>query len=163
METLLAVNIVPLADHPGAISLLAAWFHAEWSGFDGRSEEIIEAQLAENLNRDSIPITFLAMADSMVVGTVSLDLSDLPTHNHLSPWLASLLVVPEARGRGIATALVRHAQAFAVLHKVPSLFLWTPGSARLYERCGWIETERSFYASQPITVMALRYAIANRG
>jgi predicted N-acetyltransferase YhbS len=114
---------------------------------------MIETQLAENLGRSSLPVTFLAMEDSKVVGTVSLDLSDLPSHDQLSPWLASLFVVPEARGRGIATALVRHAQEFPALRKVSALYLWTPGLTRLYERCGWIEIERTHYASRPITVM----------
>jgi predicted N-acetyltransferase YhbS len=114
---------------------------------------MIEAQLSENLSKDSIPITFLAMQDSMVVGTVSLDRSDLPSHNHLSPWLASLFVVPETRGRGIATALVQHVQEFAAQRKVPSLYLWTPGLTRLYERFGWVEIERTQYESRPITLM----------
>jgi GNAT superfamily N-acetyltransferase len=93
--------------------MLAGWFHREWSTFDGRSVKVIEAQLAENLSRDSIPITFLAIEESILVGTVSLDLSDLPSHDHLSPWLASLFVLPAARGQGIGTDLIRHAQEFA--------------------------------------------------
>jgi GNAT superfamily N-acetyltransferase len=151
-----ALTIRPLADRPQAISLLATWFHAEWSTFDGRSTEEIESQLIETLNRDSIPITFLALRDSAVIGTVSLDLSDLPSHDHLSPWLASLFVPPVARGQGTATALVRHAQEFAKLHGIGPLYLWTPGSTRLYERCGWTEIERTFYGSRPIAIMGFK-------
>ncbi len=91
--------------------------------------------------------------DSRVVGTASLDTSDLPSHDHLSPWLASLFVLPELRGRGIAAALVKHVLSSTALQTVPSLFLWTPGSTRLYERCGWVEIERTSYGSRPITVM----------
>jgi predicted N-acetyltransferase YhbS len=147
------MRICPLADRPDAIPLLAGWFHSEWSSFDGRSVTMVEAQLAENLKRESIPITFLALVGATVIGTVSLDESDLPSHYHLSPWLASLFVAPEARERGIATALVRYALDFAALQKIPSLYLWTPGPTRLYERCRWIEIERTEYASCPITVM----------
>jgi GNAT superfamily N-acetyltransferase len=46
------------------------------------------------------------MHESNVIGTVSLDFSDLPSHDHLSPWLASLFVLPEARGQGTGTALI---------------------------------------------------------
>ena len=147
------MTICPLADRPAVIPLLASWFHSEWSAFDCRSVPTIEAQLSENLSRRSIPITFLALEDSSVIGTVSLDTSDLPSHDHLSPWLASLFVRPEARGQGIATALVGHALSFAALHKVSPLYLWTPGPTRLYERRGWIEIERTSYAFRPITIM----------
>jgi GNAT superfamily N-acetyltransferase len=147
------VTICPLADVPQAIPLLATWFQSEWSIFDGRSVKMIETRLAENLGRDSVPITFLAMQESRVIGTVSLDLSDLPFHDHLSPWLASLFVLPEGRGQGKGTALVRHAQEFARLHGVGPLYLWTPGSTRLYEGCGWTEIERTIYGSHPITIM----------
>ena len=116
------MTISSLADLPSSIPLLATWFHREWSSFDGRSVKMIEAQLAEDLNRGSIPVAFLALWDSNVIGTVSLDLSDLPSHDHLSPWLASLFVPPEARGQGIGTALVHHAQEFA----------WSLGTRRLY-------------------------------
>lgn len=148
-----SVTICPLHNRPAAIPLLASWFHSEWSTFDCRPVPIIEAQLSENLSKESIPTTFLALVGSTVVGTVSLDTSDLPSHDQLTPWLASLFVLPEMRGRGIATALVNHAQSFAALQRVSWLYLWTPGSTRLYERCGWAEIERTTYGSRPITVM----------
>jgi GNAT superfamily N-acetyltransferase len=148
--------ILALADIPDAIPLLARWFHAEWHRFDGRSRQTIEAQLAENVSRDSIPITFLAQSHSEVVGTVSLDVSDLPAFDHLSPWLASLFVLPAARGAGIGTALVSHAQQFAASHEINPLYLWTPGSSRLYEKCGWTAFQRTEYNSHPITLMRFR-------
>ncbi len=147
------MKICPLADAPKAIPLLARWFNDEWQVFDGRSTNSIEAQLAENLNRDSIPITFVALNDSMLLGTISLDLSDLPSHDHLSPWLASLYVRPAARDAGVGSALVHHLQQFAALHGFGPLYLWTPGATRLYERCGWTITERTTYNAQPITLM----------
>ncbi len=87
--------------------MMAIWFESEWSSFDRRSVDVIESQLTENLNRDSIPITFVALRNSTVIGTVSLDLTDLPSHDHLSPWLASLFVLPEARGQDIGWLVFR--------------------------------------------------------
>ena len=152
------MTICPLADLPQAIPLLATWVHNEWCSFDGRSIGMIETQLAENLGRDSVPITFLAMQESRVIGTVSLDLSDLPSHDHLSPWLASLFVPPEARSQGKGIVLVRHAQEFAKSHQIGPLYLWTPGSTRIYEGCGWTEIERTIYGSHPITIMRVDVA-----
>ena len=142
-----------LADFPDAVPLLARWFYREWHDFDGRSLADVEAQLAENLTRDSIPTTFLAQSGSEVVGTASLDLTDLPAFGHLSPWLASLYVVPAARSAGIGTALVRHAQQFAASRGIKRIYLWTPGPTRLYENCGWTAFERTTYNSRPINLM----------
>src|SRR5687768_10556584 len=80
------MTISPLADLPDAIRTLANWFHDEWHVLDGRSTELIATQLSENLNRDSIPITFVAHRHSELLGSVSLDLSDLPSFDYLSPW-----------------------------------------------------------------------------
>lgn len=142
-----------LADYPEAVPLLARWFHTEWSEFDGRSKAAIEAQLKDNLHADSIPTTFVARSESEIVGTVSLDLFDLPLFEHLSPWLSSLYVLPRFRGAGIGTALVRHAQLFAWERALSPLHLWTAGPTRLYERCGWTVVERATYNSRPITLM----------
>lgn len=147
------MKICPLADVAEAIPLLARWFNNEWQAFDGRSTSVIEDQLAQNVNRDSVPITFVALDDSTILGTISLDHSDLPSHDHLSPWLASLYVRPTARGAGIGSALVRHLQKFAVSRGCGPLYLWTPGATRLYERCGWTIIHRTTYNSQPITIM----------
>src|SRR5262249_12413251 len=99
------MRILPLANFPDAVPRLARWFHNEWHDFDGRSIAAITAELTENFTRDSIPITFVAQSGSELIGTVSLDLTDLPAFDHLSPWLASLYVRSAARGAGIGTAL----------------------------------------------------------
>jgi GNAT superfamily N-acetyltransferase len=147
------MTIQPLADNPKVMPLLARWFYSEWHSFDGRSQPAIQAQLAENLRRDCMPITFLAVRDGQIAGTVSIDLADLPPFDHLSPWLASLYVIPAARGGGVGTRLVRHAQQFATSHGISRLYLWTPGATRLYEKCGWTVFERTHYNSHPITLM----------
>ena len=91
-----------LADVPAAIPTLAEWFHSEWHHYDGRSVAEVEVELRHYLNRDSLPITFLALNGTEVIGTVSLDTSNLPPYDHLSPWLASLYVVPSAAAKGSA-------------------------------------------------------------
>src|SRR5688572_2594307 len=125
------MHIRLLADLPEAIPTLAEWFHAEWHAFDGRSRSEIEAQLRDNLNRDSLPITFVAVDTTEVIGTVSLELSDLPPYDHLSPWLASLYVEPPRRRAGVGQALVSHAAEFARQRGLSTLYLWTAGSTRI--------------------------------
>lgn len=147
------MTISPLADLPDAIRTLANWFYDEWHIFDGRSVEVIATQLSENLNRDSIPITFVAHRGSELLGTISLDLSDLPSFDHLSPWLASLYVDAAFRGQGVGRGLVHHLQYFASLHRISPLYLWTFGSTRLYERCGWTQFASATYRCRSIKLM----------
>jgi predicted N-acetyltransferase YhbS len=153
------VRIEPLADRPDAIRLLAEWFHAEWHVYDGRSRDEIERQLGNNLRRDALPITFIATAGAEVIGTVSLDESDLPSHDHLSPWLASLYVVPSHRRAGVARALINHLVAFADSKGIASIYLWTPGSTELYERFGWTRMESVLHGRSQIVIMERRAAI----
>jgi GNAT superfamily N-acetyltransferase len=146
-------QIRPLADLLAAIPTLAEWFCAEWQAFDGRSCAEIAAQLQDNLNRDSLPITFVAVEAAEVIGTVSLDLADLPPYDHLSPWLASLYVVPPRRRAGVGRLLVNHAAEFVRQRGLSPLYLWTPGSTRMYADCGWEAMESATYAGRPITIM----------
>jgi hypothetical protein len=80
------VIISPLADVPDALQLLARWLYNEWHAFDGRAKELIEVQLAENLNRDVDPISFVAQADAQLLGTISVDVSDLPHFDAQIRW-----------------------------------------------------------------------------
>lgn len=148
--------IEPIANYPEVIPTLAQWFCDEWP-FEGRSRGAAAAQLRENLNRDRLPITWVCRDDGQVIGTVSLDLSDLPlpAYAHLSPWLASLYVIPSARGRGVGRALVNHLLDFARRGSISTIHLWTPGSTTMYEKCGWKVVGKATYAGHPITVMQI--------
>ena len=128
-------------------------FFDEWHQFDGRSREEIEAQLSGNLNRDRLPITFVAHQDAVLLGTVSLDLTDFLPMDHLSPWLASLYVDAPFRGRGVGRALVGHLQDFASSRGIGPLHLWTPGSTQLYLHCGWTVFASANYGGQPVTIL----------
>jgi GNAT superfamily N-acetyltransferase len=148
--------IEPLADCAEAVPMLAQWFCDEWP-YEERSPGTVEAQLRENLNRDRLPITWIYRSGADVIGTVSLDLSDLPlpAYSHLSPWLASLYVIPSARGRGVGLALVNYLLGFARRASISTAYLWTPGSTKLYEKCGWKIFDTSSYAGHPITLMQI--------
>ncbi len=60
-----------------------------------------------------------------------------PGQRDLSPWLASVYVRPEARGRGVATGLVRHATAQVAKLGIRRFYLFTDSARGLYETCGW--------------------------
>jgi hypothetical protein len=69
--------------------------HAQWSKVTPEisisDREMLFRLRAE---RGRIPTGFVAIVDGQVVGLACLVQCDLDSHQHLSPWLASVLVEP---------------------------------------------------------------------
>ena len=105
------MEIKLLVDHREAITTLADWYKVEWQPYYGeRGHADAEADLTSRCNRDTLPIGFVAVKGSQVMGTVALDLD--PATN-LKPSVVGLLVGSEYRRKGIATALLRTAKDVA--------------------------------------------------
>lgn len=143
-----------LADRPDLIPILAEWFHREWGHISvDRTPERYARLLHENLNRDKIPLTVIAFEDDLPVGTASLDVNDLDDQDGLSPWLASVVVEPDRRGKGLGTALIRRIEDEAKRLGVKTLYLWTEDADTLYVRLGWKRRETRPYRDVTIVVM----------
>lgn len=85
--------------------------------------------------------SFVAVADGEVVGMVGLAPGPLPRMAHTG--LLHLMVHPRCHGRGIGTALMNHAIAFAdnwlMLHRLElSVLSHNPRAQALYERLGFV-------------------------
>jgi N-acetylglutamate synthase-like GNAT family acetyltransferase len=65
------------------------------------------------------------------------------------------MVLPEWRGRGIASTLMRRVVDVARELKVPQLFLWTSSAERLYLKLGWQIVDRADYCDKRIVVMQI--------
>jgi GNAT superfamily N-acetyltransferase len=76
-------------------------------------------------------------ASGAPAGTASLAHRDLDSRPDLTPWLAGVYVPPRFRGRGHATARVRHVERFAAAAGVARLWLYTNTAEPLYARLGW--------------------------
>jgi N-acetylglutamate synthase-like GNAT family acetyltransferase len=146
-------EIIPLADCPDEIPRLAAWVFSEWNAIEAIPVEKIAAGFTNNLNHETIPITFIARIERQPVGCVSIDLTDLPNSDHIGPWLASLYVAPDFRRSGIGAALLRHAQAFSWNLGIHPLLLWTTRNTDFFKREGWIETGQIELAGSIATLM----------
>jgi predicted N-acetyltransferase YhbS len=82
-------------------------------------------RLAQARDKHSIPLSLVALEDDKPIGTVNLVENDNDERQDLTPWLAALLVVPEARGRGVGTRLVRSLVKEAAALGIPRLYLGT--------------------------------------
>ena len=129
-----------LMDYPHYVPIIAFWNYREWHIGKESFDEII-ARYQRRLKRDAVPTTLIAIEDTMPVGSVSLKENDLPERPDLTPWLASLFVLADYRGRDIGRRLLRAGEASAAAAGVGRLYLFTHTAAGLYEKEGWIFME----------------------
>lgn len=82
------------------------------------------------------PLTLVAFADTLPIGSASLVECDLPSHQHLTPWLASLFVATPYQKQGIGGKLVQQIESIAANMSYQQLYLFT-WTAAYYHKLGW--------------------------
>lgn len=137
-------TVALLSDHPHLITEVAAWVFREWPqecALDAGCPTV-EA-LAAKLTRESDRV-WVAVGNGdgdnvgRLLGTVAWCRDDLPERPDLCSWMASLFVVPEARGRGIGKQLVAHFVAYLSPAQFPVyLYCRGPRLVAFYEALGW--------------------------
>lgn len=143
-----------LADVPDVLPTVASWHHHQWSYLAGsRSLNQRVARLRDHLRRTGVPLTVLAWCEGKPIGCASLVDSDMQTHQHFTPWLASVYVLPEHRHQGIGAALVRRIEDEARHQGFPLLYLYTEDRVAFYTFLGWQAIELRQYRGYPMTVM----------
>jgi GNAT superfamily N-acetyltransferase len=123
------------------VPVVARWLWEEFSRQSGRPLKHVQERLAASTAACGPPQTFVLLVDGEPVGTASLVAHDLDTRPDLTPWLAGVFVVPEARGRGHAARLIETVEAAGRAAAIPSLWLYTHAAERIYARAGWHTVE----------------------
>ena len=145
-----------LSERPEWVPRLAALHHAQWSPLLPHwTLAQAQADLASHHGGARVPTTLLALVDGELAGSVSLLANDDERIRAWSPWLASLLVLPEYRGRGIGERLVRRCVALAHSLGIGTLYLYTDYAAAWYEKLGWARIARSEFDTASVDVMAI--------
>ena len=141
--------------HREHIVTLAAWHHEQWGHlYDDWTLDAARTEIETHAHQRSLPTTLIAVEGGVALGSVSLVLEDAPELcEHGSPWLANLYVIPEARGQGIGTQLVRAAVELAAHSGVTQLFLFTPEHAGFYRRLGWRQIARTALKGTAVDLM----------
>ncbi len=149
------MRIVRLCERPEWIPGIAS---AHVDAFGTLLPDWTVAQAEQELREYShggIPETWVAEDDGDWLGSVSLLQNDHDDIRQYAPWLASLYVPPQARGRGVARALVTHCVAQAARLGVDPLYLYcTDALLPYYARLGWELQEQ--LALGPLQVNVLR-------
>ncbi|MBK8067909.1 MAG: GNAT family N-acetyltransferase [Rhodanobacteraceae bacterium] len=148
-------RIETLSAQPQHVDALAQWHHAEWRGLVANwSLEDARVELASHVASEPYPITWIGLeAHGGLAGSVSLIETDVPEFAEYSPWLASLYVRPDCRGRGLGEALVRTLIAHAAGLRFPRVYLFTPGTPAMYQRCGFVATATLPLGGRSVTLM----------
>jgi predicted N-acetyltransferase YhbS len=148
------VHIDYLANHLEMAEQLAGWHVGEWAELlPGWTVLEAENELRSHTRCRAIPTTLVAIEEGKPIGSASLLTSDLDGWDLLSPWLASVFVIPECRGRGLGGQLVgrvvEEARALGVRH----LHLWTAGQQAYYERLGWTAFQEAKCHGRAVVIM----------
>ena len=135
-------EICDLFQFPQFVTTVAQWIYDEfWSDKDEYSVDDLAGLLRDAVADDAVPMSLLAFCDGRPAGTINLIENDDVQRTHLRPWLAALLVLPEYRGRGIGSALVRTLQCRAAGLGIDRLYLGTD-SPDFYRRLGAVVHEQ---------------------
>ena len=84
----------------------------------------------------------IALDQGRLSGCAALARDDLAQRPDLGPWLACVLVQPEARGAGLAAQLIEAICSHAKEMGVTNLYLHTHDQSAYYARRGWETLER---------------------
>lgn len=138
-----------LRDLPEHTESVARWiFETFQHEFEGVTfEEWLE--MFDNPAR----VTFVAVQNGQAVGTASLDPEDLAPRADLTPWLASVYVLPEFRAHGIGALLIEAVTKEAKVKGFEQIYLHTSDRADFYKKRGWHILDTVEYWQKINTVM----------
>lgn len=144
-----------LADKPELAAQLIPGLLEHWSYiFPNQTAAERAAKFKAHLNRDELPIAWVAHDGDTALGTAALRKFDLEGREDLGPWLGGVFVLPRHRGRGIASALCRVVEDKAHSQGVSRLYLFTHGQEALYERLGWSTFEEMKWHGHACSIMS---------
>jgi GNAT superfamily N-acetyltransferase len=156
------ISIVTIADRPDLVPMVAQWLWHEWWQDDGYTLEQTRAAVAASISRSGPPQTFVLLVDGEPIGTASLVAHDLDERPDLTPWLAGVFVIPEARGRGHVIHLIQAVEAACRSAAIPIVWLYTACAERVYARAGWRSVE-AIQRSGRRSVMLMRRDLITGG
>jgi GNAT superfamily N-acetyltransferase len=148
------IRISYLIDHPEYIPQLAQWLFEQWDAILG--EETPEARvkkLTAHMNRDKLPIAWVAHAGEQLLGTAALRVHDLEGREDLTPWLGGVFVASHFRRQGIGAALCATVEDEARSRGIQTLYLFTLDKQAWYSRLGWTVLSPCVWQQRPGDIM----------
>jgi N-acetylglutamate synthase-like GNAT family acetyltransferase len=140
----LPFTISDLRQRPAFFDTVADRIWQAWWKPDNHPFDLIAGRLRENMADTPIPLALVAHDGDSFLGTASVIPSDLAERPQLTPWIAAVWVEPQARQRGVGSALVnRAAQDCFALGFERAYLCARPQRSAFYEGLDWIPIERN--------------------
>ena len=149
-------RVVTISERPDLVPVVAGWRWREFGQEDDQTLQQVVDVVAGSTSTLGPPQCFVLLVNDVPVGTASLTVEDLDERPELTPWLASVTVVPEARRLGNAGVLVAAVEAAARSASVANLWLYTNTAERVYARAGWRRVETVERHGKPAVVLMRR-------
>lgn len=150
------MNLIIQVLEPAFINQLAAWHHTEWHHLDRSVNERLRRQrLLAHCDVGSLPVTFVALEEGALVGSICLVAHDVPDRPQYSPWISRIFVAPEYRGKGIGKALIDRAKSEMCRQSHDALYLMTEDKGSYYARMGWIKLENYKLNNHSVEIMKI--------
>jgi GNAT superfamily N-acetyltransferase len=138
------LTISDLRQCPAFFDAVADRIWRAWWKADGHTLGYIAGRLHENLEDTPIPFALVAHDGDTFLGMASVISSDLEERPQWTPWVAAVWVEPDARGRGIGSALVDRATKDCFALGTGRLYLCArPQRSSFYEGLGWTPIEEN--------------------
>lgn len=149
------VSISPLWEVPSFAPVLAQAHAREWGHlYANWNEKVALADFETEREGTAFPATWVAHHPSHgPMGSVSLVQDDLPDRPALNPWLASLFVFPEFRGRGLGKSLVQEALGQLRRRGHPQAFLFTENRVSYFAEFNFTFQEQARAKGHLVSVM----------
>jgi GNAT superfamily N-acetyltransferase len=141
-----------LHDHHHLIPTLVRHFKAEWNehyGPGGPGDARIDIESL--CNRSELPIGLIALKDKIFCGTVALR-SQTTSHQHLSPWLTGLFVVPEMRRQGVGTVLVNSVEHLSKTLGYLAIYARSLAAITFFHKNNWIPFDEIPFGWDQLTI-----------
>jgi N-acetylglutamate synthase-like GNAT family acetyltransferase len=150
-----------LIDHPEYVPQLAQWLFEQWHGILGeKTPEIRIRKLKAHMNRDQLPIAWVAHANGQLLGTAALRVHDLEGCEDLTPWLGGVFVGSQFRRRGIGGVLCATVEKVAQSRGIETLYLFTLDKQEWYLRQGWKVLAPCVWHERPGDIMSKSLQVA---
>jgi GNAT superfamily N-acetyltransferase len=146
-------TITTIAERPDLVPVVADWIFQIFGRDENETFADIMQEVANSVSPCGPPQVFILLAGGKPAGTASLVAHDLGERPDLTPWLASVYVVPEARRRGFAAKLVAAVEDAALAASISTLFLYTNTAQSVYQRAGWQRIDTFEKNGRPTALM----------
>ncbi|KIO35163.1 GNAT family N-acetyltransferase [Shewanella sp. cp20] len=144
-----------LADDPSAADTVARWYYDQWCRASGRhSFQFVRENVSSATCRLGAPMIVLAKQKGELVGAAELKIREMEMFPEYEFWLGGVYVREQARGQGVASALVKEVLRQARRAGIAMLYLQTEDlSGGLYTQFGFRHLEQVDSKGVLVTVM----------